>query len=129
MTLWPRLVADAGFWWGGMPTLTVTKPFSYEEWEKHEPVPMAVPEQNDVASMGRVWFLEALACKRMNAHERLVESTRRVCAAAKSDGCWRERYQPQADGTTLPARSEKYCEYPAVLLRVVLGNPEIFGAT
>ncbi len=126
--LWPRLVADPGFWWGGMPTLTVTKPFSYEEWEQHEPVPMAVPEMNDVASMGRVWFLEAMACKRMQAHERLVEATRRVCAAAKSDGYWRERYQPQADDTTGAARSEKYCEYPAVLLRVVLGNPELFCA-
>jgi hypothetical protein len=126
--LWPRLVADDHFWWGGMPTLTVTKPFSYEPWENHEPVPMAVPEMNDVASMGRVWFLEALACKRMKARERLVESARRVCAAAKSDGFWRERYHPQADGTTLPAGAQKYCEYPAVLLRVVLGDPEPFLA-
>ncbi|MFO0984504.1 MAG: hypothetical protein U1E76_22720 [Planctomycetota bacterium] len=128
-TLWPRLLLDAGFWWGGMPTLTVTRPFSYADWEQHEPVLMDVPLLNDVASMGRVWFLEALACRRMNAHERLVESARRVCAAAKADGFWRERYLPQADGTTLPARSEKYCEYPAVLLRVVLGNPDVFCAT
>jgi hypothetical protein len=110
-----------------VPTLTVTKPFTYEPWENHEPVPMAVPEMNDVASMGRVWFLEATACLRMKAHERLVESTRRVCAAAKSDGFWRERYHPQSDGTTLPAGAQKYCEYPAVLLRIVLGNPEIFS--
>jgi hypothetical protein len=125
--LWPRLTGESGFWWGGMPTLTVTKPFSYEEWENHEPVPMQVPEMNDVASMGRVWYLEALACIRMKAHARLIDATRRVCVAAKADGFWRERYQPQRDGTTLPARSAKYCEYPAVLLRVVLGSLDVFA--
>lgn len=126
-TLWPRLTGDPGFWWGGMPTLTVTKPFSYETWEYHEAVPMDVPPLNDVAAMGRAWYLEALACRRMGAHERLIEGTRRVCAAANADGgYWRERYQPQPDGSTLPARAAKYCEYPAVLLRVVLGNPGDF---
>lgn len=125
-TLWPKLTKDEGFWWGGMPTLTVTKPFSYETWEYHEQVPMEISPVLDVASMGRVWYLEALACARMNAHERLIDSTRRVCAAAKADGFWRERYLPQPDKTSTPARSAKYCEYPAVLLRVVLGNRDVF---
>ncbi|HLQ36881.1 MAG TPA: hypothetical protein VK348_03705 [Planctomycetota bacterium] len=123
--LWPLLLKEQGFWWGGMPTLPATRPFSYEQWELHETVPMAVPPLLDMSSMGRVWYLEAMACQRQQAWDRLLESTRRVCRAAK-DGHWRERYQPQADGTTVPARSEKYCEYPAVLLRVVLGNLDTF---
>ncbi len=51
---------------------------------------------NDVAAMGRVWYLEAVACQRMNARDRLVESVRKVCRAAKADGYWRERYHPKA---------------------------------
>jgi hypothetical protein len=126
--LWPRLLAAKDFWWGGMPTLTVTKPFSYETWEYHEKVPMEVPPLNDVAAMGRTWFLEAEACLRMKDTKRLVETVRKVCQAGLKDGgFWRERYQPQRDGTALPARAQKYCEYPAVLVRVVLGNEELFG--
>jgi len=123
--LWPLLSNDKGFWWGGMPTLPETKPFAFEKWELNEEVPMNPPPFVDVASMGRVWHLEALACRRLGASERLLESTRLVCRAAK-DGFWRERYAPQTDGTTLPVRAEKYCEYPAVLVRVVAGNPDVF---
>ena len=47
---------------------------------------------NDAAAMGRAWYLEALACQRMKAHERLVESARKSLSAAKADGYWRERY-------------------------------------
>lgn len=43
------------------------------------------------------------------------------------DGYWRERYIPQPDGAIQPIGAKKYCEYPAVLTRVVLGNPEIFN--
>ena len=96
--LWPRLLAAKGFWWGDMPTQAVTKPFAYEGWEQNFGPPCPVPPLNDVAAMGRVWFLEAAACKRMKAHDRLVESVRKVCRAAK-DGFWRERYHPQKDGT------------------------------
>ena len=60
------------------------------------------------------------------ARQRLVESVRKVCRAAKADGYWRERYHPQANGTIVPAGAQKYCEYPAVLVRVVFGNGEIF---
>jgi hypothetical protein len=124
--LWPVLTKATGFWWGDMPTLPATKPFGYEPWELNEKVPMAVPALLDMSSMGRVWYLEAMACLRAGDKARLLESTRRVCRAA-ADGFWRERYQPQADGKTLPARAQKYCEYPAVLVRVVLGNLELFA--
>jgi hypothetical protein len=124
--LWSRLITGHAFWLGGVPTQTVTKPFGYEKWELHEPLPFkAPPELNDVAAMGRVWYLEAMACRRMQAKERLVESARKVCEAA-SDGYWRERYHPNADGSVTPSGAQKYCEYPAVLVRVVLGNPNVF---
>ena len=124
--LWARLVKEPGFWLGGMPTQSVTKPFSYEPWEHNEPVPFPVTPLQDVAAMGRVWFLEATACQRLRARERLVESVRLVCRAAGRDGYWRERYHPQRDGTVSPVGAQKYCEYAAVLVRVVLGNREFF---
>ena len=124
--LWPRLAGEPGFWWGDMPTQTVTKPFTYEKWEYNEPVPLQVVPLNDVAAMGRAWYLEAAACRRMHAWDRLRESARRVCRAAKTSGYWRERYHPQPDGTVTTAGAQKYCEYPAVLVRVVLGNREVF---
>lgn len=124
--LWPRLLQEPGFWLGDMPTQLVTKPFSYEKWEQNEPLPFAVPSLKDVAAMGRVWQLEAGACQRLKARERLVESTRKVCRAATAGGYWRERYQPQPDGSVAPAGAEKYCEYAAVLVRVVFSNPAVF---
>ncbi len=123
--LWPRLMAEDGFWYGGMPTGTMTKPFSTEEWE-NDPVPFDIPSlTNDVAAMGRVWYLEALACKRMRAWDRLRSSTKAVCQAAK-DGYWRERYHPMRDGSVATGGVEKYCEYPAIVIRVVLGNKDVF---
>jgi hypothetical protein len=126
--LWPRLMDEKGFWFGDMPTLTVTKPFAYEGWEQNFGPPCPVPPLNDVAAMGRAWYLEAMACKRMKAHDRLIESVRKVCNAGKADGYWRERYHPQKDGTVKAEGAAKYCEYPAVLTRVVLGTPEVFCA-
>lgn len=122
--LWPRLIGDQGFWLGGMPTQTVTKPFTYEAWE-NEPVPFQSATVNDVAAMGRTWYLEALACRRMHANDRLISSARLVSKAAQ-DGFWRERYHPLRDGTIRPDGAAKYCEYPAVLIRVVLGNKKVF---
>ncbi|MDD2764232.1 MAG: hypothetical protein PHE83_09700 [Opitutaceae bacterium] len=125
--LWPRLLNEPEFHYGNMPTMTVTKPFSYEQWEYSEPLSfeMTMAPLNDVAAMGRVWHLEAKACQRMQATERLVETARLVCRAA-AGGYWRERYHPQPDGTVVPAGAQKYCEYAAVLTRVVLGNPAVF---
>ena len=124
--LLPRLLKEKGFWLGDMPTQTVTKPFAYEKWELSEPVPIQFAPLNDVAAMGRAWYVEAMACQRFGDRQRLTESARRVCRAAKATGHWRERYHPQPNGTVTPAGAEKYCEYAAVLLRVVLANPEMF---
>ena len=93
----PRLFKEPGFWPGNMPTQIVTNPFNYEKWEQEEPTKPPSPLQ-DLAAMGRAWYLEATACRRMQAIDRLVESTRKVCRAAV-DGYWRERYFPRPDGT------------------------------
>jgi hypothetical protein len=125
--LWPRLLAEPGFWAGDMPTQIVTKPFAYEEWESRRSPDCSVEPLNDVAAMGRVWYLEATACQRMKARARLVDSARKVCRAAEGTGYWRERYHLQPDGSVSADGSLKYCEYAAVLARVVLGNREIFS--
>lgn len=124
--LWPRLLSEPGFHAGGMPTQLVTKPFSYEAWESSRSADCGVDPLNDVAAMGRVWYLEALACRRMESRARLLDSVRMVCEAARPDGFWRERYHLKPDGTLSPDGSKKYCEYAAVLVRVVLGNRALF---
>lgn len=123
--LWPRLMSEPAFWAGDMPTQTVTKPFAYEKWESSRSTDCSVGPLNDVAAMGRVWYLEAMACQRMKARTRLVDSVRKVCRAAR-DGYWRERYHLKPDGTVSHDGSQKYCEYAAVLARVVFGNRELF---
>lgn len=123
--LWPLLLKERALWAGDMPTENVANPFNNEEWEYNADVGWEVPRVNDLAAMGRVWFLEAMACKRMGDRERLIESVRKVCQAAQ-DGYWRERYHPNKDGTVTPAGAEKYCEYPAIVVRVVFGSPDWF---
>ena len=124
--LWPRLMGEPGFWAGDMPTQLVTKPFAYEPWESSRSSDCPVEPFNDVAAMGRVWYLEATACQRMKARKRLVDSVCKVCRAATGDGYWRERYHLKPDGSVSPDGSQKYCEYAAVLARVVFGNRDLF---
>jgi hypothetical protein len=124
--LWPRLIREPAVWAGDMPTQVVTKPFAYEKWEINRSPDCPADPLNDVAAMGRVWYLEAVACQRMRARARLVDSVRKVCRAASGGGYWRERYHLKPDGTVSPDGSQKYCEYAAVLARVVLDNREIF---
>lgn len=125
--LWPILMKEPAFWFAGMPTQLVTKPFSYEKWEYNEEVPFTVPPLQDVAAMGRVWYLEATACARMGETKRLRESVVKVSRAAKPEGFWRERYHPHPDGTVSADGAQKYCEYAAVLARVVLANRKLFS--
>ena len=124
--LWPRLIGDPAFCAGGMPTQTVTKPFAYESWESSISAGCSVNPLNDVAAMGRVWYLEAMACIRMKANNRLIDSVRMVCRAAEGEGFWRERYHLKPDGSVSADGSLKYCEYAAVLIRVILSNKHLF---
>ncbi|QYM79532.1 hypothetical protein K0B96_02635 [Horticoccus luteus] len=131
--LWPRLMAEESFWHGDMPTQTVSKPFVYQEWEfyqSHEDVGFkpAVGPLYDVAAMGRVWFLEALACLRRGETKRVREGALRVARAGlKNDGYWQERYHPLQINEVHACGPKGYCEYAAVFTRVVLGNRGLFG--
>lgn len=108
-TLWPRLKDEKRFYYGGMPTGIATRPETYEKWE------FTTNDQMDLAAMGRVWYLECWARAKMGDGPGLVESIRKVCRAGCENGYyWRERYTDKgAHGV------EKYCEYPANLIRIV----------
>ena len=125
--LWPKLMNEPNFWRGDMPTQSVTEPFTYNKWEYEENWPVHIPNPlQDVAAMGRVWYLEATACKRMKEYDRLKESVRKVYRAMSPDGYWCERYHPTPEGGVIQVGARKYCEYAAVLTRVVLDNLPIF---
>jgi hypothetical protein len=105
--LWPQLQRERRFYYGGMPTGIATLPEAYEEWE--------VGDRMDLAAMGRVWYLEAWARMRMGDADGLLDSIRRVCDEGRKHGYfWRERY-----GSNGGFGVEKYCEYPANLIRIV----------
>jgi hypothetical protein len=116
------------FWRGGMPTHLVSKPSTYQKWELSEPLPFKYTTwTNDVAAMGWVWYLEALACLRMHAHRRLRESVLKVCQMGQKHGwVWYERYHAGEGDTVKPGGAYGYCDYAAILVRAVLGNPGVF---
>jgi len=108
-TLWPKLKDEKLFRYGGMPTGIATHPETYEKWE------FAYDDRQDLAAMGRVWYLESWARARMGDGEGLVDAIRRVCDVGRENGYyWRERYGDQGG-----FGAEKYCEYPANLIRIV----------
>ncbi len=108
-TLWPQLKDERKFRYGGMPTGIATLPETYEKWE------FAYDDRQDLAAMGRVWYLECWARARMGDGEGLVEAIRPVCEKGREQGYyWRERYGKQGG-----FGAEKYCEYPANLIRIV----------
>ena len=107
--LWPQLRNEKLFRYGGMPTAIATHPETYESWE------FSYDDTMDLAAMGRVWYLECWARARMGDGEGLADSIQQVCAMGRENGYyWRERY-----GKDGGYGAEKYCEYPANLIRVV----------
>ncbi len=107
--LWPKLKDEPRFLYDGMPTGIATLPGMYEDWE------FAHPDHMDLAAMGRVWYLEAQARARMGDSAGLLTSIHKVCLAGRDNGYyWRERYTAAG-----PHGAEKYCEYPANLIRIV----------
>lgn len=77
--------------------------------------------------LGRVWYLETLACLRVQEYRRLRESVLKVCQMGKNqDWLWSERYRAGEGDTVKPDGPRGYCEYAAILVRTVVGNPSIF---
>lgn len=112
--LWPQLKSEGRFHYGGMPTGIATRPETYEPWE------FTHPDRHDLAAMGRAWYLEAWARARMGDAQGLLDTIRAVSRAGRATGYyWRERYHPDGKGGMVAAGAEKYCEYPANLLRIV----------
>lgn len=107
--LWPQLKGEKRFYYGGVPAGIATRPETYEAWE------FAHPDRQDLAAMGRVWYLECWARARMGDTRGLVDGLRTVAKVGREGGYyWRERYNA-AGGYGV----EKYCEYPANLIRTV----------
>lgn len=112
--LWPKLVDEPDFHYGGMPTGISTRPETYEDWE------FTHPRRHDLAAMGRVWHLEAQARTRMGDARGLLKGLQKVAELGRvNDYFWRERYQPDGRGGVIAAGPNTYCEYPANLIRVV----------
>lgn len=127
--LWPLMMKETAFWHGNMPTQLVSKPFTYQEWEFPEPLSFERSKGPlyDVAAMGRVWFLEAMACLKMGETERLRDSVLKVCRMGERYGwLWYERYHPLQVLDVYPAGPKGYCEYAAILVRIVLENQGVF---
>jgi hypothetical protein len=129
--LWPILKNEPAFWRGQMPTHLVTRPRDYQQWEFAEPLPFPYNSYtHDVAAMGRVWYLESIACMRMGDYQRLRRSVVKVCEAGqKTEWFWYERYHAGQGDMVKPAGHFRYCEYPAVLVRILLTNPKLFPET
>jgi len=107
--LWPQLKTETRFYYGGMPAGVATLPRTYEAWE------FTTNDRHDLAAMGRVWYLECQARARMGDGQGLVESIRKVCKVGREHGYyWRERYTESGG-----YGADKYCEYPANLIRIV----------
>ncbi|MBK8881565.1 MAG: hypothetical protein IPN67_04045 [Bacteroidales bacterium] len=107
--LWPELKDEKRFYYNGMPTGIATLPEKYEKWES------TYNDNQDLAAMGRVWYLEAWARFNMNDADGLFETIRSVCKAGRDNGYfWRERYNSKGG-----YGAEKYNEYPANLIRVI----------
>jgi hypothetical protein len=107
--LWPALKDEKRFYYNGMPTGIATLPEKYEKWES------TYFDNQDLAAMGRVWYLEARARFNMNDADGLVETIRSVCKAGRDSGYyWRERYNSKGG-----YGAKKYNEYPANLIRII----------
>lgn len=112
--LWGRLREAEGFLYGGMPTGIATLPQTYENWE------MQGIDGHDLAAMGRVWYLECWARRRMGDRDGIIDSIRRVAEMGQRNGWyWRERYYSEQTGNLGVYDYNAYCEYPANLIRVV----------
>jgi len=125
----PALLSEKDFWWGGMPTQPVTRPYAYREWElsSYPGFDAGNGPLYDAAAMGRVWYLETRACLALKEFGRLKESALHVAKMGnRHGGKWFERYHMVQNRQVHPCGPAGYCEYAAVLVRTVLGNLSVF---
>lgn len=112
--LWPQLKDNHDFLYSGMPCGIATRPETYEDWEMH------YVDRHDLAAMGRVWYLECWARHRMGDREGIHRSMLKVArTGARNDWYWWERYYSEKTGELAREPMNKYCEYPANLIRIV----------
>jgi hypothetical protein len=112
--LWPQLEHEERFHYGGIPTGIATHPERYEPWEFN------YPDSHDLASMGRVWYLEAWARARMRDAAGLLRGLRKISDVGRDSGYyWRERYEPDGKGGAVATGPNTYCEYPANYIRIM----------
>ncbi len=107
--LWPQLKDETLFYYNGMPTGIATRPGTYEKWET------TYADNQDLAAMGRVWYIESWARANMHDGEGLSETILRVSKEGRDSGWyWRERYNDKGG-----YGAKKYNEYPANLIRII----------
>jgi len=70
--------------------------------------------------MGRVWYLECWARARMGDRDGILRSLRRVAEVGRANNwAWWERYYSEKTGDLAKYHFNRYCEYPANLIRIV----------
>jgi hypothetical protein len=112
--LWPQLLHEERFHYGGMPTGISTQPQTYEDWE------FTHPDRHDLAAMGRVWYLEAWARAIMGDAQGLLDGLLKVGQVGRDNGySWHERYHPDGKGGVKSGGPDTYCEYPANFIRIL----------
>ncbi|HBG28943.1 MAG: hypothetical protein A2Y10_03555 [Planctomycetes bacterium GWF2_41_51] len=113
--LWPNLKNNQDFYYADIPTGISTNPQSYEPWEWEG------TDRNDLAAMGRVWYLEAWARYRMKDSQGLIQSIHKVAEIGKKrNWYWRERfYSPLTGDVGIGYNIDTYLEYPANLIRIM----------
>ena len=125
--LWPRLMGEPAFWVGDMPTQLVTKPFTYEKWEStsrcrchRRPAQRRGRDGAGLVSGGHGLPADESPRAPGGFGAQSVPGRRKTAAIGAS------AIILKPDGTVSPDGSQKYCEYAAVLVRVVFGNREAF---
>ncbi len=126
--LWPRLPGNPAFCYDGMPGGIAEHPDRYADWE------VQGIDRHDVAAMGRVWMLQAMAAYRQGDGEELLRNLRQVAERGARDHYrYMERYFSEKTGFCGAYKIATYCEYPANFIRIFQQyfhgvQPELRGA-
>jgi hypothetical protein len=78
--LWPEMKTEDRFYYAGMPTGISTLSMTYEKWES------TYADVMDLAAMGRVWYIEAMARAAMHDGTGLLETIQYKMSADEING-------------------------------------------